>query len=398
MQLEVDRLVEACGDEAEDGGIVFEAELEPLAGWGAPVKPAVYAGGRYQLDRRWVGNDGDRSITDVVVVDNAPSQANRLEAALARLAPALGVPEVVLDLSGVAELPPHLPRRLSGFRFPHRNGDAYLRDATLDGTPFPKTEIGRGILAATGDEPAELFRWFPQALLFGFWQSHLGKKRSQAKLARAWVSEIVGVEPASVDTRTLGIKGDPLNLSADEQARYDPNDLLAGWEIAEGSKKERGPKSQDSLAEIGHGQVPFRAGEEAPAAISFQRVVQRSTLSFPSLRRVWLGDAAANAAGRAVLASIGLVAHVTAFGRAFSLRSGCDLRPVKTTWTWMGASSSENVERIDADTAAGILRDCVATAEAAGVPVGRVWPAEPLVLEPGPQLLRVIRETWPELG
>ena len=57
--------------------------------------------------------------------------------------------------------------------------------------------------------------WFPQALLYGFWQSHLGKKRHNSKHARAWVSEIIGWQPASTDTRVFGLKGDALNLNTD---------------------------------------------------------------------------------------------------------------------------------------------------------------------------------------
>lgn len=240
-----DRLLAACGDLSEDAGITIHTVLEPLAGPGAPVKPAVYEGGRYQLDRRWDYEVDPPEPVDVVVIDNVPSQANRLEAALERLRDRLGLPEIVLDLSGLAALPPHLPKSLSSFRFPHRQADAYLRDALLDGKRFPDTDLGRALLAANADEPNALLQWFPQALLFGFWQSHLGKKRSQAKLARSWVSEIVGYRPATVETRVLAVKGDPLALSVDEPALFDENDLLAGWSLVEGAKKASASKEKD---------------------------------------------------------------------------------------------------------------------------------------------------------
>src|SRR5205807_2877406 len=129
--------------------------------------------------------------------DNVASQANRLEAALEGLREGFGLPELVLDLSAVTSLPPHLPRRISGFRFPHRHADAYLRDAMAGESRFQDTPTGTALLGATADEPVALYEWFPQSLLFGYWQSHLGKKRSQAKLARSWVSEIVGYDPAT---------------------------------------------------------------------------------------------------------------------------------------------------------------------------------------------------------
>ena len=139
-------------------------------------------------------------------------------------------------------------------------------------------------------------KWFPQALLFGFWQSHLGKKRSNAKHARAWVSEIIGWNPASTDTRTRGLKGDSLNLSVDESVAFNPDDST-DWQFGKGKKKA-------ALSEIGHGQVPFMGKDATAAAVSFSRVSQRATVSFAQLRRVRLGngyDEKANGAARALL-------------------------------------------------------------------------------------------------
>lgn len=394
MRLEIERLVAACRDDSFEAGILMKAELEPLAGPGAPVKPAVYAGGRYQLDRRWVGEKPDRTVAEIGVIDNVPSQANRLEAALEEVTSRVRLPGVILDLSQAGGLPPHLPTHLSGLEFPHRSADAYLRDAELGGIAFEKTLIGKAVIAATADNPRALFQWFPQALLFGFWQSHLGKKRSQAKLARSWVSEIIGIRPASIETRTLGIKGDPLNLSTEEKVIYNPEDLLAGWDLSEGVKKAGGAKKQESLSEIGHGQVPFKTGQEALAGLSCETISQTATVSFAGLRRVWCGSSEANAAGRALLVSLGLLAHVGAFSRSFSLRSGCDLRPKSMSWTWLGASSDEQLERLDQDGAVELFNGCTEAAEQAGLPVGTQW-SDPMTLSPNPALLKAIRATWP---
>jgi CRISPR-associated protein Csb1 len=394
VRLEIDSLIAACGDDSFDGGILMEAELEPLAGPGAPVKPAVYAGGRYQLDRRWVGEGDGRAVAEIVVIDNVPSQANRLEAALEGFSELVRLPGVILDLSQVGNLPAHLPTRLPGLRFPHRSADAYLRDSEVDGVAFDRTVVGSGVLGGTADNPHSLLEWFPQALLFGFWQSHLGKKRSQAKLARSWVSEIIGIRPGSVEIRTLGIKGDPLNLSGDEKVMYDPDDLMSGWSLAEGIKRSGGSKKQESLSEIGHGQVPFRTGQEALSGVSCEAIRQVSTVSFASLRRVWCGSPEANAAGRAMLVSLGLLAHVGAFSRPFSLRSGCDLRPKHVRWTWLGGDSDEALDRLDRGGAVELFDGCVDAAERAGLPVGTRWP-DPMILTPSPELVKVIRSTWP---
>ena len=247
-KLTVERLIAGCRDDSFDAGVNIRSELEPLAGAHTPVKPAVYEGGRYQLDRRWWSPQGGSLagvspvVVDAVIIDNVPSQANRLEAALASIRGRLSLPELVLDLSGIG-LPPHLPTSVSSFLFPHRNADAYLRDAALDGKNFMATPTGQAIFAASADQPNALFEWLPQALLFGFWQSHLGKKGAQTKLARSWVSEIVGFAPATTEATVLGVKGDPLNLSIDDAVSYDEADQTS-WQLSGGPKGETKGKEE----------------------------------------------------------------------------------------------------------------------------------------------------------
>ena len=333
----LDMLLGGCADDAFDDGIRIDTELEPLSGPGGPVKPAVYEGGTYQQDRRWAASDDD-APTPVIVIDNVPSQANRLEDALRRnrTSASTPVPELALDLSGLAKLPAHLPKRLSSLEFPHRNADAYLRDARLGEADFIRTDLGRAIFSATAHACGPLVAWFPQALLYGFWQSHLGKKQHNSKHARAWVSEIVGWQPAATETTVLGLKGDPLNLNTDEAITSNPNDRM-GWEIGKGDQVAGGKK--DKLSEIGHGQVPFMGPDAPAAAVSFARITQRASVSFAQLRRISLGPdtaTAADAAARALLVALGLHAHQLAFGRGFALRSGAELRPRKTLTTWLG--------------------------------------------------------------
>ena len=161
-QIDLDTLLAACSDDSFEDGIRIDSELEPCGGPGSPVKPAVYEGGVYQTDRRWASPSDDEP-TDVIVIDNVPSQANRLEEALRRHRSSSRVPELVLDLSDLTGLPAHLPRRISSLEFPHRNADAYLRDAQLDGQDFVKTDIGKSIFGATAQTCGPLMAWFPQA-------------------------------------------------------------------------------------------------------------------------------------------------------------------------------------------------------------------------------------------
>ena len=290
-RIDLDALLAGCADDSFDDGIRIDSELEPVAGPGGPVKPAVYEGGNYQHDRRWAAA-GDPEATQVIVIDNVPSQANRLEHALRQHRKSISIPEFLLDFSAMPHLPSHLPKSLSSLEFPHRNADAYLRDSELDGEDFMKTEIGRAIFGATAQACGPLVAWFPQALLYGFWQSHLGKKRQNTKHARAWVSEIVGLQPASTETKVLGLKGDALNLSTDEAVTSNPNDRTK-WDVGKGGKIEGG--KNDKLSEMGHGQVPFMGADAPAASVSFARVTQRATVSFAQLRRVGLGTGASEA-------------------------------------------------------------------------------------------------------
>ena len=393
-RVDLTALLTGCADDSLDDGIRIDSHLEPLSGPGGMVKPAVYEGGRYQHDRRWASPD-DAEPTQVIVIDNVPSQANRLEEALRRHRESISIPEFVLDFSELTHLPAHLPRSLSSLQFPHRNADAYLRDAQLNGDDFLKTEIGRAIFAATAQTCGPLIAWFPQALLYGFWQSHLGRKRQNTKHARAWVSEIVGWQPASTETRVLGLKGDALNLNTDDTVTSNPDDRTT-WEVGKGAKVA-GAKS-DKLSEIGHGQVPFM-GNEAPAgAISFARVTQRATVSFAQLRRVGLGHASpdADAAARALLVALGMHAHQLAFAKGFALRSGAELRPLSTTVTWLGAEGDKPIDIGGVETTRALLDLARGHAASQGVPLDG-WGAPATRLTPKENLSAAIRSTWPDL-
>ncbi len=392
-RIDMEMLLEACSEDSFEDGIRIDTELEPCGGHGSPVKPAVYKGGVYQTDRRWASSSDDEPA-DVIIIDNVPSQANRLEEALRRNRSSSRVPELVLDLSSLAGLPAHLPRRISSLEFPHRNADAYLRDAQLDGTDFVGTEIGRAIFGATAQTCGPLMAWFPQALLYGFWQSHLGKKRSNTKHARAWVSEIIGWKPAAAETKVFGLKGDPLNLNTDEALTSNPDDRL-NWEM--GKAKMEGGK-QDKLSEMGHGQVPFMGDQATAAAVSFARVSQRATVSFAQLRRVSLGPEkqVADAAARALLVALGLHAHVLAFGRGFALRSGAELRPTRISTTWLGADMDVACELGSPKQTAELLARMLARAQTVDVPLDG-WDSEPLLLAPKSNLRKAIKASWPEL-
>ena len=393
--IDLEALLNGCADNSFDDGVRIDAELEPISGPGGQVKPAVYEGGAYQHDQRWA-SPTDEKPTPVIVIDNVPSQANRLEDALRRSRQSAGLPEFVLDLSSIPGLPAHLPKQISSLQFPHRNADAYLRDALLNDQDFLQTDLGLSIINATASECGPLMAWFPQALIYGFWQSHLGKKRANTKHARAWVSEIIGWNPAATETRSMGLKGDPLNLSTDAKINSDPSDRLE-WTIGQGQRVEGG--KSDKLSEIGHGQVPFMGKDATAATVSFVRITQRATISFAQLRRISLGpdgNPEADVAARALLVALGLYAHGVAFGGGFALRSGAEFRTRKSTATWLGADGDEVCELGDAETLRALLAGARDRAGQGGVPLDG-WGAAPVVLTPKDNLRKAIRETWPDL-
>ena len=103
-RIDLAALLAGCADDSFADGIRIDSQLEPLSGSGGLVKPAVYEGGTYQRDRRWA-SPADGEPTQVIVIDNVPSQANRLEEALRRSRDSTLIPEFVLDLSEPAESP-----------------------------------------------------------------------------------------------------------------------------------------------------------------------------------------------------------------------------------------------------------------------------------------------------
>ncbi len=210
------------------------------------------------------------------------------------------------------------------------------------------------------------------------------------------MSEIIGWQPASGETRSFGLKGDPLNLNTDDVVTSNPEDRTK-WDIGGGVRVEGGKR--DKLSEMGHGQVPFMGEDAAAAAVSFQRLSQRATVSFAQLRRVSLGRDAtpeADAAARALLVALGLHAHQLAFGRAFALRSGADLRPTTTTATWLGSSDDEELELGRVEATRELLDACHSHAASAGVPLDG-WNRPATLLQPSAALAKAIRLTWPEV-
>ena len=393
-------ILESCDDKSTAGALVFEADLYPLEGEGAPVSPPTYPAAENGQGPRWqrcfrhhppgsYAATHAKSAVGGVVLDRVASQAKRVQHALETTVDQSGMPLIVLDVTDVP-LPVHLERRISNMRWPHRNADPYLRDAQLNGQPFVQHPVGEALIEATLQNAGALISWFPTAAGFGFWMSHLGKKKQQQKVARSWKSEIIGWNPAGGDNAQaqLGLKSDPLTLTKDAKIKRDERNLLAGWVMDE--------KGTAKPSEVGHGAVPFSEGDrQTLVPESFEWITQVSSASFPQMRCLRVSDVDdQNAAARALVACLLIHGHIAAFGHPFALRSGCGLRP---------AENSVHLDGVEIDTGAmgdgiELVQLAAQHADSVGVDLEGWNRSEPLTVVPSRSLRSLIVQTWPDLS
>lgn len=197
---------------------------------GDKVFPSTYAGGVYAVeDRRIEGR-----VVRCVVLDSVQSQANRMEELLQeaflpnwREIPKDGTPPTC-DLPIVAV---HVGRHgwITSLTAPHRIHDAILRDCELNGTRFRDTPTGQAIVAARLHNATAFYRFCPTSLLFGTWDSTAGEGLESAKIPRAVVSEIVGID-ITPGVRTAS-RLDPLGIERMEATFYRKG--KSGWTFEE---------------------------------------------------------------------------------------------------------------------------------------------------------------------
>ncbi|WP_322819011.1 type I-U CRISPR-associated RAMP protein Csb1/Cas7u [Tepidiforma sp.] len=366
-----ERLARAVMLESDDAAIRVRAEYEPQAGPAAKVFPPTYLereGTKYHFERRW---RQDGSAAEVVVLDSYQSQANRCEAALARVASELGLPRLLLRYAVNGMLV-----EISSLEAPHRSRDAYFLDSTVNGARFDQTEVGKALDSTTLADLSAYLRYAPTDLVYGVWDSHRGK-RIALKFARAYTSEMLGWEPER--GKRAATKGDPLNLPGAEEV--DTRD----WRAAGTSVKSG--KAKSKLSDLGHGMVP---GEPDPTigGVSVRSITRLGVLSLTGLaRHEFGGDEQKARAGRAALAALGLLGDRLAFGLAgIHLRSGCDLVLKQDAMEWVSRGGRTEPLELAEDEARRLLAHARERLEAAGV----AWSPEPVVMEPSPALARAI--------
>ncbi len=382
---------------AENAALRRRQPLQPVGGQGDKIFPPTYPGeGRnaqpthvYEW-RRLKGED-----VACVLVDSPQSQANRLEDSLLAVhrSGEARVPHVVVDfrgfdLAGLSEV--------TSLDAPHRVYDAVLRDSLLDGKPFMGSPVGEGLARAKPEDASALLETSPNALLFGSWHSTGEGGGLGAKFARCLVSEIVavrvpvdGVEnrrTGEVELRTAGRRTgsriDPLGVLSKVEVFKGP----AGWDVtAEGAGGKKAKKVRPS--EINHGNI---APSIAPLGITCDHLEHTVVISFAALRRLRFGSPERDAAGRALLATLGLLAIAEQDAQGYALRSRCDLvcdgrAPLELV---RPDGSTEAVE-LDRDGARALYRDALKAAATAGF----TFPEAPIRLVPQDKLVAIVRRS-----
>ena len=303
-----------------------------------------------------------------MLVDSVQSQANKLEEALlaALRQGVITMPHVSVDfrgagLAGITEI--------TSLDAPHRVYDAILRDSSLDGKPFMKSELGIRLAEAKPADATALLETSPTALLFGAWHSTGEGGGFGAKFPRCLVSEIVAVDVPVEDGPTDPRTGEVEVRTSGRRtgSRIDPLGVLRRVEVFKGQDgwdvvKERAGKGAKQVrpSEINHGNI---APTVQPLGITCDHVEHIAVLSFAGLRRLGFGGGERDRAGRALLAAIGLLAVAEQDARGYALRSRCDLVcEGRAPFEFVHADGGVDRTEIDRETAradlCGVARSC----------------------------------------
>ena len=392
--------------------------LQPVGGPGDKVFPPTYPGERDNDPPRHVYERRRLKGQDVwcVLIDSVQSQANRLEECLLEaIRDGLPIPYVEVDFSKVA---PKLDgiTRITSLDTPHRVYDAIFRDSQLTGGEngqselFMESGVGQRLARASAEDASALLEISPTALLFGAWHSTGQGGGLGAKFARCLVSEIMGIDvpvdelvnqrTGEINARTAGRRTgsriDPLGVLSKVKiykARDNSNDWTPREDDAE--RSQNGPvlyggkpgKRGGRPSIINHGNI---APEVKPLGVTCEHAEHTFVLSFAALRRLRFGGPEKDAAGRSLLAALGLVALTEQDARGYALRSRCDLvcdgrTPLERVDP---DGATEDVE-IKKETARTLYKSAFENAEKAGF----TFPDEPLRLTPQDKLVEIVRQS-----
>jgi len=299
--------------EAVKKGAALRARIRLQAdgGDGGKVFPPTYAGGVYAVEDRRI----DGRVVRCVLLDSVQSQANRMEEAIQdaflpnwRELPYIG------DEGNWAELPCDLPVLavrvgshdwVTSLTAPHRVHDAILRDSEVEETMedrtdnsktdeqgkkrqrkrFRESDIGQALVKARVWNATAFYQYCPTALLFGTWDSTAGEGLDSAKVPRAIVSEIVGVD-ITPGVRTAS-RIDPLGIGAGAATVYrrTDGDWAAKIKTENGDDQLIGAATEDELERDKKGN-PKKFGKGKPSDVNHSNV----TPNLPRFERKEIND------------------------------------------------------------------------------------------------------------
>ena len=393
--------------------------LQPAGGQGDKLFPPTYPGERDNAPPRHVYERRRLNGEDVwcVLIDSVQSQANRLEERLLEVIEApcddekLPIPHVVVDFS---EAKLDGITRITSLDAPHRVYDAILRDSLLGNTPFMESAEGQRLAKASAGDASALLEISPTALLFGAWHSTGQGGGLGAKFARCLVSEIMGIDvpvdeavnqrTGEINARTAGRRTgsriDPLGILSKVKiykAQDNPNDWTPREEDAETKETNNEPvlyggkpgKPGGRPSIINHGNI---APSIEPLGVTCDHAEHTFVLSFAALRRLRFGGSERDAAGRSLLAALGLVALAEQDACGYALRSRCDLvcedrAPLELVHP---DGTTENIE-IGREAAHKLYKDAFQDAKAEDAKFN--LSAEPLSLKPQEKLVEIVRKS-----
>ncbi len=381
----------------QDAALRRKQALQPVGGKNDKIFPSTYPeerrgqGPRHVFERRRL--NGREAWC--VLVDSVQSQANRLEEALlaAVRQGVIALPYVTVDfrgagLSGITEI--------TSLEAPHRVYDAILRDSSLDGQPFMKSELGIRLAEAKPGDATALLETSPTALLLGAWYSTGEGGGLGAKFPRCLVSEIIAVDVPVEDGPTDARTGEVEVRTSGRRtgSRIDPLGVLRRVEVFKGSQgwdvvKERAGRNAKQVrpSEINHGNI---APTVHPLGITCDYVEHTAVLSFAGLRRLGFGGGERDAAARTLLAALGLVALAEQDACGYALRSRCDLVcEGRAPFELVHADGGIDDLKIDRAAARALYAAALDAARKAGFKLV----ADPIRLTPQDKLVEIVRRS-----
>lgn len=298
----------------------------------SPLPTLTPPAGTLRADGRDVKGEFDLPEGGVgVTIDSWSSQASRMETAVEEIAEQIGYPLIRLVNTDGQIL-------TTSARLSHRHADATWRAARTQieaaGVPFQQ------IQDATISDAAALLRWYPIAITFGWWHSHVtttDKKKIDARLQAAGgdtalADALAGYARVSPDARSARvITSEILATGTARRLRMNARvDSLFGPLTGPGSSpsetgaKKRGATAQPRPSMLGLGSLPPVAAERAPVDVTFTEVHGNWWLSLAGLRRFKFGPDVDTATARTLLIALGLLLRLEAIAQT-RLRAGTEL-------------------------------------------------------------------------